>query len=128
MANGLSRLQSRFWGHDEALAAARGRFGAELTAGAAAGLGVVTFTPDGLDWDDDIRLMLEERAAFSPDALSGLEANLRFVGPETPETKLFGRLSAWQNWIFGRPNATGPEGTLRRYGSGSRPSFDRRRV
>jgi benzoyl-CoA-dihydrodiol lyase len=91
-------------------------------------LGLVTFAPDDLDWEDEVRLALEERAAFSPDALSGLEANLRFVGPETMETKIFARLSAWQNWIFLRPNASGPDGALRRYGTGSRPSFDRKRV
>ena len=88
----------------------------------------MTFTPDDIDWEDEIRLCLEERASFSPDALTGLEANYRFVGPETLETKIFGRLTAWQNWIFQRPNASGPDGALRRYGSGSRPSYDRKRV
>jgi benzoyl-CoA-dihydrodiol lyase len=89
---------------------------------------LVTSTPDDIDWEDEVRLSLEERASFSPDALTGLEANLRFAGPETMETKIFGRLSAWQNWIFQRPNAAGPEGALRRYGSGSRPAYDRTRV
>jgi benzoyl-CoA-dihydrodiol lyase len=128
MSNGLSRLQSRFWGHDEALEAVRASLGKHLLAEEAAGLGLVTFTPDDIDWEDEIRLTLEERASFSPDALTGLEANYRFVGPETLETKIFGRLTAWQNWIFQRPNASGPDGALRRYGTGSRPSYDRKRV
>jgi benzoyl-CoA-dihydrodiol lyase len=128
MGNGLSRLATRYWGHDGDLDAVRAVFGQELLAADAAALGLVTFTPDEIDWDDEVRLMLEERAAFSPDALTGLEANLRFVGPETVETKIFARLSAWQNWIFLRPNASGPEGALRRYGTGSRPSYDRKRV
>jgi len=128
MSNGLTRLQSRFWGHDEGLEAARASLGKHLLAAEAAGLGLVTFTPDDIDWEDEIRLCLEERASFSPDALTGLEANYRFVGPETLETKIFGRLTAWQNWIFQRPNASGPDGALRRYGTGSRPSYDRKRV
>jgi benzoyl-CoA-dihydrodiol lyase len=128
MSNGLTRLESRFYGHDEALEAARSALGKHLQAGEASGLGLVTFTPDDIDWEDEIRLCLEERASFSPDALTGLEANYRFVGPETMETKIFGRLTAWQNWIFQRPNASGPDGALRRYGSGSRPSYDRKRV
>ena len=99
-----------------------------LDASRARELGLVTSTPDDIDWEDEIRLCLEERASFSPDALTGLEANYRFVGPETLETKIFGRLTAWQNWIFQRPNASGPDGALRRYGSGSRPSYDRKRV
>ena len=90
--------------------------------------GLVTFAPDDIDLDDDVRLALAERNSFSPDALTGLEANLRFVGPETMETKIFGRLTAWQNWIFQRPNAIGPEGALKRFGSGARASFDRARV
>ncbi len=128
MANGLSRLATRFWGHADALAAVEANLGKELDAARADELGLVTFTPDDIDWDDEVRLALEERASFSPDALSGLEANLRFAGPETMETKIFGRLSAWQNWIFQRPNASGPEGSLRRYGTGSRPAFDRNRI
>ncbi|HYT39055.1 MAG TPA: 2,3-epoxybenzoyl-CoA dihydrolase, partial [Acidimicrobiia bacterium] len=128
MSNGLTRLQSRFYGHDDALDGVRAALGKHLLAQEAAGLGLVTFTPDDIDWEDEIRLCLEERASFSPDALTGLEANYRFVGPETLETKIFGRLTAWQNWIFQRPNASGPDGALRRYGSGSRPSYDRKRV
>jgi benzoyl-CoA-dihydrodiol lyase len=128
MANGLSRLATRFWGRDEELTAARAALGRPLTAPAAIALGLVTLTPDDLDWEDEVRLLLEERASFSPDALTGLEANLRFPGPETMETKIFARLTAWQNWIFQRPNATGPEGALRRYGTGQRPDFDRTRT
>ena len=120
--------KSRCWGHDDELDAARSRFGKELRAVDAADAGLVTFTPDDLDWDDEIRLVLEERNSFSPDALSGLEANLRFVGPETMESKIFARLTAWQNWIFQRPNAVGDEGALRRFGTGARPTYDRRRV
>ncbi|HEY3143706.1 MAG TPA: 2,3-epoxybenzoyl-CoA dihydrolase, partial [Acidimicrobiales bacterium] len=112
MANGLTRLATRFWGQpgDQDLAEAHLR--KELDPGTARDLGLVTFTPDDIDWDDEVRLALEERASFSPDALTGLEANLRFVGPETLETKIFGRLSAWQNWIFQRPNAVGEKGAL----------------
>ena len=128
MANGLSRLASRFWGQPVELESARGLVGKDLLAANAAAAGLVTFTPDDLDWDDEVRITLEERASFSPDALTGLEANLRFVGPETMETKIFGRLAAWQNWIFQRPNAVGPEGALQRFGTGSRPSFDRTRT
>ena len=128
MSNGLTRLQSRFYGHDDVLEAVRATLGKHLLAEEASKLGLVTFTPDDIDWEDEIRLCLEERASFSPDALTGLEANYRFVGPETLETKIFGRLTAWQNWIFQRPNASGPDGALRRYGSGSRPSYDRKRV
>ncbi len=90
--------------------------------------GLVTFTPDDIDWHDEIRLVLEERNSFSPDALTGMEANHRFVGPETMETKIFSRLSVWQNWIFQRPNAVGPAGALQRYGTGSRATYDRGRV
>ncbi len=128
MGNGLSRLASRFYGRDDDLARAAKTVGAALDAAAADEAGLVTMTPDDLDWDDELRLALEERAALSPDALTGMEANHRFVGPETVETKVFGRLTAWQNWIFLRPNASGPEGALRRYGSGSRPDFDTVRV
>jgi benzoyl-CoA-dihydrodiol lyase len=102
--------------------------GDDLLAAAAVAAGLVTFAFDDLDWDDEVRLLLEERNSFSPDALTGMEANFRFVGPETLETKIFARLTAWQNWIFQRPNAVGEEGALRRFGSGSRPAFDRRRV
>lgn len=128
MSNGLSRLQSRFWSRDDELDAARAMLGKPLSTGECVELGLITFAPDDLDWDDEVRLTIEERASFSPDALTGLEANLRFVGPETMETRIFGRLSAWQNWIFLRPNASGPEGALRRYGTGSRPAYDRKRV
>ena len=128
MGNGLSRLQTRLFGDEAALAAAEKRMGEPLLAAAAAELGLVSFAPDDIDWDDEVRIALEERAAFSPDALTGLEANLRFAGPETMETKIFGRLAAWQNWIFTRPNASGPDGALRRYGTGQRAAFDRRRV
>jgi benzoyl-CoA-dihydrodiol lyase len=128
MANGLGRLATRFWADDDGLLAARSQIGKDLVAAEAADAGLVTFTPDEIDWDDEVRLALEERASFSPDALTGLEANLRFAGPETMETKIFGRLSAWQNWIFQRPNAAGDEGALRRFGTGSRPSYDRART
>ncbi len=128
MANGLTRLQSRLWGDDAAIAAARDTVGSALDAQAAAEAGLATATPDDLDWDDDLRLAIEERAAFSPDALTAMEANHRFCGPETMATKIFGRLSAWQNWIFIRPNATGPHGALTRYGTGTRPSYDTDRV
>jgi benzoyl-CoA-dihydrodiol lyase len=128
MGNGLSRLQTRFVGSAEQLAAAEAAVGRDLLAADAAGLGLVTATPDDIDWEDEIRLVVEERASFSPDALTGMEANLRFAGAETPETKVFGRLTAWQNWIFQRPNAAGPEGALRRYGTGQRAAYDRKRV
>jgi len=128
MGNGLSRLESRFYGRADALAAVQARVGEALDAAAADEAGLVTATPDDLDWDDELRLALEERAALSPDALTGMEANHRFVGPETVETKVFGRLTAWQNWIFIRPNASGPDGALRRFGSGTRAAFDTSRV
>ena len=128
MANGLSRLASRFLGDDAALAAAQDAVGTDLDAEAADALGLVTFIPDDIDWEDEVRIAVEARAAFSPDALSGMEASLRFAGPETLETKIFGRLSAWQNWIFQRPNTVGPDGALKLYGSGVQPTFDRNRV
>jgi benzoyl-CoA-dihydrodiol lyase len=128
MGNGLTRLQVRFLGSAEDLAAAEAAAGRDLDAAAALELGLVTATPDDIDWEDEIRLVVEERASFSPDALTGMEANLRFAGAETPETKVFGRLTAWQNWIFQRPNAAGPEGALRRYGTGQRAAYDRKRV
>jgi benzoyl-CoA-dihydrodiol lyase len=128
MGNGLSRLASRFWGHDEQLEAAHRRSGERLDAQAADAAGLVTMALDDIDFSDEIRIVLEERASLSPDALTGMEANHRFVGPETLETKIFGRLTAWQNWIFVRPNASGPEGALRRYGTGQRGSYDYRRV
>jgi benzoyl-CoA-dihydrodiol lyase len=128
MSSGLSRLQVRFLGDPERLErvlAHDGTFDPEEALRA----GLVTFAPDDIDWDDEVRLALEERAAMSPDALTGMEANLRFAGPETLETKIFGRLSAWQNWIFTRPNATGERGALTLYGkAGQRPEFDQRRT
>jgi len=127
MTNGRTRLQTRF--NDEAAAAALAPLmGRPLDAAAAAEHGLVTFTPDELDWADEIRLALEERRSLSPDALAGLEANLRFAGPETAATKIAGRLSVWQNWIFLRPNAAGAEGALKSYGSGRRPRFDWERI
>ena len=128
MSNGLTRLETRFLGEPGSVAAAREHIGRELDAALAAGLGLVTFTPDDIDWEDEIRMLLEERASFSPDALVGMEANLRFAGPETLETKIFGRLTAWQNWIFQRPNAVSDAGALRRYGTGLRPEYDKDRV
>jgi benzoyl-CoA-dihydrodiol lyase len=128
MANDLGRLCTRFWGRDDAYEAAAGLVGKHLLAAHAADAELVTFTPDDIDWHDEIRLMLEERNSFSPDALTGMEANYRFVGPETMKTKIFARLTAWQNWVFQRPNAVGPEGALRRFGTGSRPQYDRTRV
>jgi benzoyl-CoA-dihydrodiol lyase len=127
MVNGRTRLATRF--NDETAAAALERHaGAPLDAAAALDLGLVTFAPDELDWEDEIRLAIEERASLSPDALTGMEANLRFAGAETVATKIFGRLSAWQNWIFTRPNAAGEGGALKRYGSGARARFDWHRV
>ena len=128
MGNGLTRLQTRFLGDDAALADIEKRTGESLEAEEAEKLGLVTFAPDDIDWDEEVRIAVEERSAFSPDALTGLEANYRFAGPETIETKIFGRLTAWQNWIFYRPNASGPDGALRAYGTGKRADFDRKRV
>src|SRR6266852_4409889 len=128
MCNGLDRLRTRFLGEPEARDNARQAIGQALDATAAEALGLVTFALDDIDWDDEIRLFLEERASFSPDSLTGLESNLRFAGPETMETKIFARLTAWQNWIFQRPNATGETGALSRYGSGRKPEFDTKRT
>ena len=128
MGNGLTRLATRFLGDPGALAAVEKLNGKTLLAQGAEKLGLVTFTPDDIDWADEVRIAVEERASFSPDALTGLEANYRFAGPETMETKIFGRLTAWQNWIFYRPNASGPDGALRAYGTGKRADFDRKRV
>jgi benzoyl-CoA-dihydrodiol lyase len=128
MPNGLSRLASRFLAEPGRADDLKGRIGQDLDAAAAAEAGLVTFTPDDIDWDDEVRIAVEERAAFSPDALTGMEASLRFGGPETLETKIFARLSAWQNWIFQRPNAVGERGALQVYGTGQRAEFDRRRV
>jgi benzoyl-CoA-dihydrodiol lyase len=123
MSNGLSRLAVRFYGSPHRVEAALAHDG-PFDAAAALEAGLVTFAPDELDWDDEVRLAIESRAALSPDALTGMEANLRFVGPETLETKIFGRLTAWQNWIFQRPNAVGPKGALTSYGSSERAQFD----
>src|SRR3984885_925368 len=128
MGNGLPRLQTRFLGDPDALAATEKAAGEPVGAEEAEKLGLVTFAPDDIDWEEEVRIALEERASFSPDALTGLEANYRFAGPETIETKIFGRLTAWQNWIFYRPNASGPDGALRAYGTGKRADFDRKRV
>ncbi|MEO6955861.1 MAG: 2,3-epoxybenzoyl-CoA dihydrolase [Antricoccus sp.] len=128
MGNGISRLRSRFWGDDAGLSSVLEQIGVPLAAAAAAEVGLITLALDDLDLEDELRIALEERAALSPDALTGMEANHRFVGPETMETKIFGRLTAWQNWIFLRPNASGPDGSLRRYGSGRKGEYDRGRV
>ena len=128
MGNGLTRMQTRFLGDDDGLKRVEELLGEPLPAEQAERLGLVTFAPDDIDWDDEVRIAVEERAAFSPDALTGMEANYRFAGPETLETKIFGRLSAWQNWVFNRPNAAGPDGALRRFGTGRRADFDRKRV
>ena len=126
--NGLTRLASRFLEEAGRVDDLKGRIGEDLDAAAAAEAGLITFTPDDIDWEDEVRIAIEERAAFSPDALTGMEASLRFGGPETLESKIFARLSAWQNWIFQRPNAVGPKGALKVYGTGERGDFDRRRV
>jgi benzoyl-CoA-dihydrodiol lyase len=126
--NGRTRLETRFFGHDDAPAALVKSGATLLDAEAALDAGLITVAPDELDWDDEIRLALEERSMLSPDALSAMEASLRFPGPETPATKIFGRLSAWQNWVFIRPNATGDRGALKLFGSGSKPHFDWKRV
>lgn len=126
--NGLTRLASRFLDEPGRVDDLKGRIGEDLDAAAASEAGLVTFTPDDIDWEDEVRIAIEERAAFSPDALTGMEASLRFGGPETLESKIFARLSAWQNWIFQRPNAVGPKGALKVYGTGERGDFDRRRV
>jgi benzoyl-CoA-dihydrodiol lyase len=123
MSNGLTRLQTRFYGHPEAVRRALAHEG-PFDPQAALSAGLVTFAPDEIDWDDEVRLAVESRAALSPDALTGMEANLRFVGPETMETRIFGRLTAWQNWIFQRPNAVGPKGALTSYGTSERGEFD----
>jgi benzoyl-CoA-dihydrodiol lyase len=128
MSNGLARLASRFYGDDTGVAKLRQETGRRIEGVEALELGLVTDAPDDIDWEDEVRIMLEERASLSPDALTGMEANHRFVGPETMESRIFSRLTAWQNWIFVRPNASGPDGALRRFGTGRRAEFDRRRV
>ncbi len=128
MVNRLSRLATRFCAAPQPLAAARARIGEQLPAARAQALGLVTFTPDDLDWDEEVRIALEERASLSPDALTAMEANLRFAGPETMETRVFGRLSAWQNWVFNRPNAVGDQGALKVFGTGAKAKFNWERV
>ena len=129
MSHGLTRLQSRFQADPaDRRRARKPAIGEALDAEQAEQLGLVTFALDDIDWDDEIRVFFEERASFSPDSLTGMEANLRFVGPETMESKIFARLTAWQNWIFQRPNAVGENGALRRYGTGQKPQFDMTRV
>ncbi|MFL6814674.1 MAG: 2,3-epoxybenzoyl-CoA dihydrolase [Bradyrhizobium sp.] len=128
MSHGLTRLQSRFQADPSDLERAQTKIGEALDAEQADQLGLVTFALDDIDWDDEIRVFFEERTSFSPDGLTGMEANLRFVGPETMESKIFSRLTAWQNWIFQRPNAVGENGALRRYGTGQKALFDMTRV
>jgi len=128
MSNGLTRLETRFLGEGDKVKDLKGQIGKDIDAETAEELGLVTFAPDDIDWEDEVRIAVEERASLSPDALTGMEANLRFAGPETLETKIFGRLSAWQNWIFQRPNAVGAEGALKLFGTGKRANFDDNRV
>lgn len=128
MSNGLTRLETRFLGEPETVETLKSHIDEALDADAADDLGLVTFAYDDVDWEDEVRLFLEERASFSPDAMTAMEANLRFAGPETMETRIFGRLTAWQNWVFQRPNAVGPDGALQRYGTGLRAEFNQERV
>ncbi|MDX3898930.1 MAG: 2,3-epoxybenzoyl-CoA dihydrolase [Sphingobium sp.] len=128
MCNGLSRLESRYLGNRSQLEELRGLIGSPIPTGEAYDLGLVTFAPDDIDWDEEVRLAIDERAGLSPDALTGMEASLRFAGQETPWSKVFGRLSAWQNWIFIRPNAVGEGGALKLFGTGRRADFDAKRV
>jgi benzoyl-CoA-dihydrodiol lyase len=128
MATNQSRLARRFYEETAPIEAVRGKAGLALDADAALALGLVTFAPDDIDWADEVRIALEERAAMSPDALTGMEANLRFNGKENMATRIFGRLTAWQNWIFQRPNAVGEKGALKLYGKGEKAQFDFNRV
>jgi len=128
MGNGLTRLETRFFGEPKTLDTLKEKIGTAIEGEDAAELGLVTAAYEDFDWDDELRVMLEERTSFSPDAMTGMEANLRFAGPETMETKIFGRLTAWQNWIFQRPNAIGEQGALKLYGSGVSPTFNKDRV
>jgi benzoyl-CoA-dihydrodiol lyase len=128
MPNGLTRLETRFLGEPRTVEAAQAAIGKSLDGTTAEDLGLITTALDHVDWEDEVRIFLEERGSFSADGLTGLEANLRFAGPETIESKIFGRLSAWQNWIFQRPNAVGDDGALKRYGSGVKPRYNRNRV
>ena len=128
MGNDCTRLATRFLGEAETVGLARRKIGQGLDAAAAAALGLITYALDDIDWEDEVRIFSEERASFSPDAMTGMEANLRFAGPETMETRIFGRLTAWQNWIFQRPNAVGEDGALQRYGTGKRGNYNMERV
>ena len=128
MGNGLTRMETRLLDDGDAIDTLRDEINKDLKADQAEMLGLVTFIPDDLDWEDEVRLAVEERQSFSPDSLTGMEASLRFAGPETLETKIFGRLTAWQNWIFQRPNAVGEEGALKLFGTGKQAAFDRKRV
>jgi benzoyl-CoA-dihydrodiol lyase len=128
MGNGLSRLETRFLDEQERIDGLKTQIGEPMEADDADESGLVTMILDDIDWEDEIRIFLEERASFSPDAMTGMEANLRFAGPETMETRIFGRLTAWQNWIFNRPNAVGEDGALQRYGTGLRGNYNMERV
>ena len=128
MCHGQSRLTNRFYGAPERIDELRELVGSSIPSGEAYDLGLVTFAPDDIDWDDEVRLAIDERVSLSPDALTGMEANLRFPGPESMGSRVFGRLSAWQNWIFIRPNAVGTSGALKLFGSGKRADFDKKRV
>ncbi|MEQ1807116.1 MAG: benzoyl-CoA-dihydrodiol lyase, partial [Burkholderiaceae bacterium] len=128
MVTGQSRLGRQFYDEQPALEAVRAQIGRSLDANAAFALGLATSNPDDIDWDDEVRIAIEERVAMSPDALTGMEANLRFNGPENMFTRVFGRLTAWQNWIFQRPNAVGEKGALKVYGKGDKAAFDWNRV
>lgn len=128
MSNGLTRLETRFLAEPDHVDELKSSIGAPIEAEEADELGLVTMILDDIDWEDEVRIFMEERASFSPDAMTGMEANLRFAGPETMETRIFGRLTAWQNWIFNRPNAVGPDGALQRYGTGVRGDFNMERV
>ena len=128
MPNGISRMTAHFQEDAEAEAAAKAKIGEAIGPQEAVALGLVTYAPDDLDWEDEVRIAIEERASLSPDALTGMEASLRFGGRETMATKVFGRLTAWQNWIFIRPNAVGDQGALKLYGTGTKPSYKWERV
>ena len=128
MSNGITRLQTRFLGDEGKVADAEANMGEAMEAAEADDYGLVTYILDEIDWEDEVRIFMEERASFSPDALTAMEANLRFAGPETMETRIFGRLTAWQNWVFQRPNAVGPDGALQRYGTGKKGDYDMNRV
>jgi len=128
MGNGLTRLQTRFLGDPDHVETLKASKNTTLEAAKADDQGLVTMILDDIDWEDEVRIFMEERASFSPDAMTGMEANLRFAGPETMETRIFGRLTAWQNWIFNRPNAVGSDGALQRYGTGVRGDYNMERV